>query len=98
MSAPLPYPVVWADAKTCATLFCLGESTFREHVASGLLPGPAPVGGKRLWRVADVDEALAKLLPSEKDASQPGADPVLADLNGRRGNGQAKKGGRREAA
>jgi predicted DNA-binding transcriptional regulator AlpA len=92
MSAPLPYPVVWADAKTCGTLFGMAESTFREHVSSGLLPKPAPVGGKRLWRVSEVDEALAKLLPSAKDG-----DPVL-DRIGRAGHGQAKRGGSRHAA
>lgn len=90
MNVPLAYPVLWADAKTAAKLICMGESTFREHVASGLLPQGALIGGKRLWRVADIDEALAKLLPSAKDADQPGADPVLERI-GRRENGQTPK-------
>jgi predicted DNA-binding transcriptional regulator AlpA len=89
MNVPLAYPVLWADAKTAAKLICMAESTFRQHVASGLLPPGVEIGGKRLWRVADVDEALAKLLPSAKDADEPGTDPVLEALHGRRGNGRA---------
>ena len=68
----------------------------RQHVAVGTLPPGAELGGKRLWRVADVDEALAKLLPSAKDDGLPGADPVLERI-GRAGNGQATKGGRHAA-
>ena len=96
MSAPLPCPPVWADAKRMAELLCMAESTFRQHVAAGTLPPCAEVGGKRLWRVADVDEALAKLLPSEKDAGLPGTDPVLERI-GRRDHGQATKGKRHAA-
>jgi predicted DNA-binding transcriptional regulator AlpA len=98
MTAPLPpYPCVWADAKTVSELFCLAESTFRDHVASGLLPQGVRLGGKRLWRVSQIDEALAKLLPSEKDGDRPGNDPVL-DAIGRAKDGQATKGRRRNAA
>lgn len=91
MSAPLPYPVIWADAKTAAGLFSMAESTFRDHVAAGRLPEGALLGGKRLWRVADIDETLAKLLPSEKDA-----DDVMSRIRGN-GNGQAAKGKRHAA-
>lgn len=90
MSAPLCTPVIWADAKTVGSMFCMAESTFRDHVAAGRLPEGALIGGKRLWRVADIDEALAKLLPSEKD------DPVM-DRIGRAGHGQAKRAGRHAA-
>ena len=97
MTAPLPpYPCVWADAKTVASLFCMAETTFRDHVASGLLPQGVRLGGKRLWRVSQIDEALAKLLPSEKDGDQPGTDPAL-DAIGRANNGKAKKGKRHAA-
>ena len=97
MTAPLPYPCIWADAKTVADLFCIGESTFRDHVTSGLLPQGVRIGGKRLWRVSQIDEALAKLLPSEQADARPGKDPALERI-GRARDGQAKKGGRREAA
>ena len=97
MTAPLPCPPVWADARRMAELLCMAESTFRKHVANGTLPEGKVLDGKRLWRVADVDEALAKLPPSEKDA-ELGADPVLERIHGRAGDGQAKKGGRRNAA
>jgi predicted DNA-binding transcriptional regulator AlpA len=96
MTAPLLYPVVWADAKTVQRLFCLAESTFRDHVASGLLPQGVRLGGKRLWRVSQIDEALAKLLPSEKDGDQPGKDRALEAI-GRARDGQAKKGKRHAA-
>ena len=88
MTAPLPCLPVWADARRMAGLLCMAESTFRKHVAAGTLPQGKVLDGKRQWRVADVDEALAKLPPSEKDA-EPGMDRVLEALHGRRGNGRA---------
>ena len=99
MSASVPrlYPVIWADAKTVSALFCMAESTFRDHVAAGRLPEGALLGGKRLWRVSDLDEALAKMLPSAKDDDRPGTDPVLDRIHGRAGDGKATKGGRHAA-
>lgn len=81
MPAPLPYSVVWADAQTMATLFCIPASSFREHVATGTLPQGVKIGKKRLWRVADVDEALAKLLPDAKHGDDV-MDAILGDRNG----------------
>ena len=97
MTAPLPYPCIWADAKTVSELFCMAESTFRDHVAAGTLPPSVRIGGKRLWRVSQIDEALAKLLPSAKDDDQPGTDPVLDRIHGRGAHGQVTKGGRHAA-
>ena len=92
MTTPGPrYTPLWATAREAARLICMAESTFRDHVASGLLPQGVLIGGKRLYRVADIDEALANLLPSEKDG-----DPVM-DRIGRAGHGQAKRAGRHAA-
>jgi hypothetical protein len=39
MTTPLPrYTPLWATAREAARLICMAESTFRDHVASGLLP------------------------------------------------------------
>jgi len=91
MSAPLPYPVLWADSETVARLFCIPESTFREHVAEGRLPQGVKIGKKRLWRVADVDEALARLLPNQNDS-----DRLINRLPGLRDGSKEKA--RRDAA
>jgi len=85
MRAPLPVPPIWADARRMAQLLCMAESTFREHVAAGRLPQGGVIGGKRLWRVADVDEALVSLLPEPKNT-----DPVMSRIRGGV-NGPAKK-------
>jgi integrase len=54
MTTPLPrYTPLWATAREAARLICMAESTFREHVASGLLPQGVLIGGKRLYRVAE---------------------------------------------
>jgi predicted DNA-binding transcriptional regulator AlpA len=83
--SPLPYPVLWCDVETAERLFCIAPSTFREHVAEGRLPQGVKIGKKRLWRVADVDEALAKLLPQSNDE-----DEIMRLIRGM-GNGPKAK-------
>ena len=51
------------DAGTMAYLVSMSESTFREHVRAGTLPGPVKIGGKTLWNKYSVYECIEKLAP-----------------------------------
>ena len=55
-----PTPL-WADIATIAKLFSLSATSIRQHVTAGILPPGVMVGGRRLWKVADVDAALSRL-------------------------------------
>jgi hypothetical protein len=77
------YPPDWLDAAEAAYLLSLGESTFRDYVARGILPAGALVGGKRLWSRARLNEALDGL-------ATPKERPVAEAIRGMR-NGQEKK-------
>ena len=68
MTTPLPrYTPLWATAREAARLICMAESTFREHVASGLFPRPEVVDGCQQWSVQAVDEALGSVLEAQKN-------------------------------
>ena len=49
----------WQDLATLSAHICTGESTIENWVKLGLFPAPRKIGGKRLWRLADVEKHLA---------------------------------------
>ena len=50
-----------------AEMLSIGTSTFRKHVASGLLPAPVKIGGSVRWRVSDLEEWVGKLGKGDQD-------------------------------
>jgi hypothetical protein len=84
---------IWADAATMAKMLCISPDTFRDHVRRGRLPGGVLLGGKRLWKVADVDKALEQMKPQGSNAS---LDEIDKAIDG--GGHGAKKGSGRHAA
>jgi predicted DNA-binding transcriptional regulator AlpA len=55
-----PNPYLVSD-KQAAALLDVSRSTFRRHVAAGLLPPPVRLGGATRWRWADIEAAIAAL-------------------------------------
>jgi hypothetical protein len=55
----LPYPPPFQDISCLAEHLCVCESTVENWVRMGLLPPPAKVGGKRLWKWKQVEQHLA---------------------------------------
>lgn len=55
----LSYPPPWQDVSTLCAHLCISPNTVDAWVKQGWLPAPRNVGGKRLWRWADVDKRLA---------------------------------------
>jgi predicted DNA-binding transcriptional regulator AlpA len=47
-------PRLAVDAKRLAVMLCCGVRTIRTHDAAGKLPAPIRVGGRVLWRVAEI--------------------------------------------
>lgn len=55
--APSGAPLV-VDAKALAKLLGLGVRTIRTHDAAGKLPAPVRIGGRVVWRVAEIRDWL----------------------------------------
>ncbi len=49
----------YMDLRTLAEHICVGESTIENWVKMGMFPPARRIGGKRLWRWADVEAHLA---------------------------------------
>jgi len=47
-------PLLAVDAKRLALMLSCGVRTVRTHDAAGKLPAPIRVGGRVLWRVAEI--------------------------------------------
>lgn len=77
MTTPRLYPPDWCTAEVMAYLLCMGETTFRMHVAAGLLPAGVEIGGKTLWERLAVNDALAKLRENGGNAA-PDCDILKA--------------------
>lgn len=78
MSRPLrPYPFVWGKAAQIAEQIGMADSTFRDLVKSGRLPKGVLIGGNRLWRLEDVDNALADL-----NSPDLNSDPIMELIEG----------------
>jgi predicted DNA-binding transcriptional regulator AlpA len=69
---------IWTDAKGVQALFGLSPDAVRRHVDNGALPAPVRIGRRTLWRVADVDAALARL--KDGDLGVP-VDPVMEAIH-----------------
>jgi hypothetical protein len=50
----------WQDISTLCANICVCERTVDAWVKRGLLPLPRLIGGKRLWKWAEVDEYLGR--------------------------------------
>lgn len=48
----------WQDMATLCGNICAGATTVDEWVAKGILPPPRKIGGKLMWKWAEVDEML----------------------------------------
>jgi len=76
MSRPYGYPGFippWQDGATLCAHLCISEGTLDNWVRQGILPEPRKVGGKRMWKWADVETRLsgdATLAPGEVDAAR----------------------------
>jgi predicted DNA-binding transcriptional regulator AlpA len=56
----LPYPPPWQDKATLCEHLCASENTIDAWVRQGLLPPPRKIGGKLMWKWAEVDRHLEK--------------------------------------
>lgn len=61
-TAPADAPLA-VDAKRLARMLGLGVKTIRSHHAAGKLPAPVRLGGRVLWRVAEIKAWLAAGCP-----------------------------------
>ena len=58
-----PLPLV-VDARRLARLLCAGIRTVRTWDAAGKLPAPIRIGGRVVWRVAEIRAWLAAGAPN----------------------------------
>jgi predicted DNA-binding transcriptional regulator AlpA len=59
-------PRLAVDAKRLAVMLSCGVRTIRTHDAAGKLPAPVRVGGRVLWRVAEIRAWLAAGAPDRE--------------------------------
>lgn len=55
MKTPLPYPPPWQDAATLCAHLCISEGTLDTLIRQGKLPAARWLGGKRVWKWAEID-------------------------------------------
>ena len=55
-----PIPFLVSD-KQAAALLDVSRSTFRRHVAAGLLPEPVKIGSATRWKWAEIEARIAEL-------------------------------------
>ena len=54
----LPYPPPWQDCATVCAHLCISESTLDNWIKREILPAARMVGGKRMWKWAEIERAL----------------------------------------
>lgn len=58
MNRSLPYPPPWQDAPTLCAHLCISEGTLDNLVRQGKLPAARWLGGKRVWKWAEVEALI----------------------------------------
>jgi predicted site-specific integrase-resolvase len=69
----LPYPPPWQDAPTLCAHLCISESTLDNWIRDGILPPAQKIGGKRMWKWAEVDARLggdAGIVPDQEQLAR----------------------------
>ena len=63
---PEAQPPLVADARRLARLLDCGVRTLRTWDSAGKLPAPLRIGGRVVWRVAEIDDWLAAGAPTRE--------------------------------
>jgi predicted site-specific integrase-resolvase len=58
MNRPLPYPPPFQDSATLCAHLCISEGTLDNWVKQGILPPAKMLGGKRMWKWAEIEHLM----------------------------------------
>jgi hypothetical protein len=69
----LPYPPPWQDAPTLCLHLCISSGTLDNWIKQEILPPAKIVGGKRMWKWAEVEARLngdAGIVPDQDELTR----------------------------